>query len=152
MSDNIPPIPEEILALLNAVRPCSNDHHIVEYVGRDADTLEPVLIHRSSDDNYGVFFISKAEHFSNMWERPEIDGLQKTPDGVRGQIYRHYKGGRYMVIAVGYYVHDSSLAVIYKSVDKPQSPPWVRPYNTGLTAWMQPVIINDVCQARFEKL
>jgi hypothetical protein len=59
--------------------------------------------------------------------------LQKVPK--EGQVYRHYKGGRYMVLYVATLESDKSAVVVYRNVEDTDSRVWVRP----LSVWCEEV-------------
>ena len=63
-----------------------------------------------------------------------------------GEKYRHYKGGEYLVIAVGKMESDGQVVVIYQSFIYKEV--WVRP----LISWMEVVEKEGVKIPRFTRI
>lgn len=58
---------------------------------------------------------------------------------VQDGVYRHYKGGSYLVLHVGKMEEDATPVVIYKSYSTWSDEVWVRP----LSSWGQEVLWLD---------
>lgn len=71
------------------------------------------------------------------------------PHPVSGDIYRHYKGKQYEIIAVGYHTETLEKVVIYKALyDSPEfghNAVWVRP----LSMFQETILIDGTLQLRF---
>lgn len=143
MPTSLTPIPDTILAMLNLVRPCAcGDRQIVEYIARDADSLEPVVVHRSIDSMPGLYFVSQPEP---SWPRPygwhlrasrtAVELLDRLPP-LADKIYQHFKGNRYQVLCVGYDTRTFDQMVVYRSTDHHDEMPWVRRYDIGTSSWV----------------
>ena len=54
---------------------------------------------------------------------------QATTEVVEGQIYKHYKGNKYVVVGVGHHSENGEHLVFYKRIGNAEgSHVWARPY------------------------
>lgn len=66
-----------------------------------------------------------------------------------GAVYEHYKGNKYLVLAIGKHSETVEEIVVYVSLyDNPASQVWVRP----LDMFMEAIVYQGKTQPRFKKL
>ena len=61
-----------------------------------------------------------------------------------GKIYRHYKGGKYVVLGIGTHTETNERMVVYSPVNDPEVI-WIRPYSM----WNE-IVDNENNIKRFE--
>lgn len=66
-----------------------------------------------------------------------------------GAVYKHYKGNKYLVLAIAKHSETVEELVVYVSLyENPESQVWVRP----LTMWNESVEYQGITVPRFQKL
>lgn len=85
-----------------------------------------------------IYANSVMSALSKNISRPEV-----------GAVYKHYKGNKYLVLAIGKHSETTEDMVIYVSLyDNPESQVWVRP----LGMFMETIEFQGKALPRFTKL
>lgn len=71
---------------------------------------------------------------------------EKKPNAVVGDIYRHYKGGKYIVTDIAVHTETEEEMIVYKDIFTGAT--WVRP----ASMWNDTVIVNGKEVRRFEPI
>lgn len=85
-----------------------------------------------------------------MTKQNSLDVMQAGWDGFKrpeaGQLFKHYKGGTYEIVATGFLEDSEAPCVIYRSKEK--NIVWVRTAKN----FLEPVECNGVRRPRFEAI
>ena len=111
------------------------------------DSGASAAVFKRADQTY-VWPTNQLEE-SGFVVRPAASGAPPVPPAPAvGEVWRHYKGGRYDVLAVVTNADLSGFSVVYRNRDKPDGNTWVR----TLTSWNLRVLMqHDSSVPRFTR-
>lgn len=89
--------------------------------------------------------VAKAINDGAPDENYNEDLLRQVPKV--GEVYRHFKGGEYIVVGLARCTETKRIRVMYRNTHEPT---WKLPWDRSLTNWLEPVKVNGVQVSRFK--